>query len=449
MTSFRTAVLILGAGLLGIGVFVVPPQPTAPSRPAPDVSWNSPVEVASGAAVRGRWRMNDSDWRFVDDPTVALPDDDTAHVVWTDHPRRDLFFQAYGPDGTSRLDSTTNVSQTPETFSWLPRMAVHPGAPDTLYVLWQEIIFSGGSHGGDILFARSTNGGRSFSPPRNLSRSPAGDGKGRLTAKRWHNGSLDLAVDSTGTLYAAWTEYEGRLWLRRSANGAASFSDPIYVAGSDETPARAPSLAVDETGRVHLAWTVGETPDADIHYARSDSSGHAFAPPRQIAPSAGYSDAPTLAIDETGTLHLAYGERPNGPFRASHVRYTQAPPDSSFAPPIVLSRRHAEAYAGAGYPSLRVGPDSTLYVLWELFPSVQGRPRALGFISSSNRGHSFSRPVVLPGSENPAHGFNGSQQGLLMEKLAVNAHGTLAVVNSTFQPNTTSHIWLYRGHATP
>ena len=449
MTSLRTVVLLLGAGLLGIGVVVVAPSSTAPSRPTPDVAWTPPMEVASGAAVRGRWRMNESDWRFVDDPTVALTDDDTAHVVWAHHPRRDLFFQAYGPDGTPRLDSTTNVSQTPETFSWLPRMVTHPGAPDTLYVLWQEIIFSGGSHGGDILFARSTDGGRSFSDPRNLSRSPAGDGKGRLTAERWHNGSLDLAVDSSGTLYAAWTEYEGRLWLRRSPDGGRSFSSPVYVAGTDATPARAPTIALDTAGRVHLAWTVGETPDADIHYAQSDTSGRAFGTPRPVASSAGHADAPTLAIDSTGTIHLAYGERPDGPFRASHVRYTHAPPDSAFATPIVLSRRHAEAYDSAGFPSLRVGPDDTLYVLWELFPTVKGRPRALGFIASRAGGRTFSRPTVLPGSDNPAHGFNGSQQGLLMEKLAVNAHGRLAVVNSTFQPQTTSHIWLYRGHPTP
>jgi hypothetical protein len=46
-----------------------------------------------------------------------------------------------------------------------------------------------------------------------------------------------------------------------------------------------------------------------------------------------------------------------------------------------------------------------------------------------------------------ALGFSGSQQGLLMEKLAVNAPGAIAVVNSTFKGNETSHIWLFRGQA--
>src|ERR671939_82717 len=82
-----------------------------------------------------------------------------------------------------------NVSRSPHTFSWLPRIAVSSADPRRVLVLWQEIIFSGGSHGGDILLARSEDGGRSFAPPLNLSNSRAGDGKGRLTRERWHNRS--------------------------------------------------------------------------------------------------------------------------------------------------------------------------------------------------------------------------------------------------------------------
>jgi hypothetical protein len=55
------------------------------------------------------------------------------------------------------------VSKNPASFSWLPKIVMTSGDPQAIYVLWQEIIFSGGSHGGDILFARSTDDGRTFS----------------------------------------------------------------------------------------------------------------------------------------------------------------------------------------------------------------------------------------------------------------------------------------------
>jgi hypothetical protein len=56
-------------------------------------------------------------------------------------------------------------------------------------------------------------------------------------------------------------------------------------------------------------------------------------------------------------------------------------------------------------------------------------------------------PSVVPGTVNPELGFNGSRQGLLMRKLAVNESGAVAVVNSTFKRNETSHVWLFRGQA--
>src|SRR5690606_19367164 len=123
------------------------------------------------------------------------------------------------------------------------------------------------SHGGEIFFSRSDDGGKSFSRPLNLSGTEAGDGKGRLTEKQWHNGSLDLAVGDDGVLYAAWTEYEGRLWITRSEDGGESFDEPQQVSGSFDTPARAPALAVDDD-HVYLAWTVGESESANIHLSR-------------------------------------------------------------------------------------------------------------------------------------------------------------------------------------
>jgi hypothetical protein len=38
-------------------------------------------------------------------------------------------------------------------------------------------------------------------------------------------------------------------------------------------------------------------------------------------------------------------------------------------------------------------------------------------------------------------------QGLLMDKLAVSESGAVAVVNSTFQRNEASHVWLIRGQS--
>src|SRR5918992_2926241 len=263
--------------------------------------WHGSTDIAVGRAERGAWRMNESRYDYVDDPTVATDDRGGIAVAWVDQARKDVLFQRFSADGR-KLGQWVNVSRSPAVFSWLPRIVVD--SEQGVFVLWQEIIFSGGSHGGDILFARSEDGGRTFSEPENLSNSVAGDGKGRIDKDRWHNGSLDLVV-SGNALYAAWTEYEGALWLRRSTDGGRSFSEKTLV--KDEKPARAPALAV-QGNTVYLAWTVGDDPSADIRVARSTDGGASFGKPVIVDRSKGYSDAPKLALDAHGTLHLVYSE---------------------------------------------------------------------------------------------------------------------------------------------
>ena len=413
-----------------------------------EVIWKDRVEVALGAAQRGPWRMNESEFRYVDDPTVALTDQGAVGVAWADQSRQDIFF-LFEPDGRQRFADPVNVSRSPEIFSWLPRMVMNSNEPGEVFILWQEIVFSGGSHGGEIFFARSTDGGKSFSEPVNLSNSKAGDGKGRLSASYWHNGSLDLVQGPQGTLYAAWTEYQGALWFSRSTDRGRSFSDPTRVAGDDLSPARGPSLAIGTGGDVYLAWTLGEDPAADIHYAVSKDGGQSFGQPRLAIKSAGHSDAPKIAVDGKGVVHMVYAESPAGPLHRYHIRYARLKEEKKgFIDPREISAPQTEEFTSANFPSLALDGKGNLLVLWELFPDLRGRSQGLGYTVSQDGGQTFTPPRVLPGSLDPELGYNGSQQGLLMRKLAVNEAGGIAVVNSTFKLNEESHIWLIRGRLT-
>jgi hypothetical protein len=409
------------------------------AQAAEPLAWHGSTEIAAGRGERGPWRMNESSFDYVDDPSVAIDERGDNLVVWVDQARKDVLFHRLSATGAKRGDPV-NVSRSPATFSWLPRIALSPRDPGKVFVLWQEIIFSGGSHGGDILFARSGDGGKTFSRPLNLSNSPAGDGKGRIRRGIWHNGSLDIAVGADGAVYAAWTEYEGALWFSRSGDGGQRFSPPVRVAGSDDRPARAPSLARGPGRAVYLAWTVGEDHAADIRVAASADGGTSFGEPGIVAPSPGYSDAPKLAVDPRGTLHLVYAETPGGPFGPSRIRYTRSSDGArTFGPPREISA------PGAGYPALSVDADGNLYALWELLRDTREHPRGLALAVSRDGGRSFTVPAVVPGSIDPAGGVNGSNQGLLMRKLAVSGRGGVAIVNSSLKRDERSRVWLIRG----
>ncbi|WP_156885598.1 sialidase family protein [Massilia niastensis] len=406
---------------------------------APRVDWQPPIEIATGGGTKGAWRQNESDYDYVDDGTVAYLADGRLALAWVDQRSKDVLFQTRGGDGKVAT-ATVNASRNGATFSWHPRIAASPGADRAVYLLWQEIIFSGGSHGGDILFARSLDGGRSFGAPVNLSSSIGGDGKGRVSSKIWSNGSLDLAVAANGTVYAAWTEYDGALWLIRSVDAGASFSRPARIAGDARLPARGPSLATGRADAVWLAWTVGEDDDADIRVAVSTDAGRSFGQPRLIGVKDAYADAPRLAIGHDGSVHLVYAERPDRMSDASKVKYARADAGSdSFDAPRTISMPVA-----AGYPALATDANGRVHVLWELFPRPDARPRGLGFAVSSDRGLTFGPSRLVPGSEDPA-GVNGSHQGLLGKKLAVGKDGAITVINSSLGFGQASRIWLIQG----
>ncbi len=413
--------------------------------PAQMIKWQPPVEIATGGGTKGPWQQNESNFDYVDDPSVAwLPGGATA-IVWVDHRNKDVLFQIIERDGSGRLRAPVNISRTPDVFSWLPRIVVSPRDPQQLFVLYQEIVFSGGAHGGEMFFSRSLDGGRTFTPPINLSRSKPGDGKGRLTKERWHNGSFDLAIARDGTLYAAWTEFDGPLWFTSSTDAGASFARPRQIAGSEDEPVRAPSLAVAPDGTVYLAWTYGESKSADIHVAIV--SGDRPVTPVIAARTPTYSDAPKLAVDTHGTVHLVYAETRGGFFDRARIYYTHSRgnygrarhDELSFVPPTAISPE------GAAFPALEVDKLGRILVLWERTADEHGRSQGLGLALSRDGGAHFKTTDVVEHSRDPAGGFNGSQQGQLMNKLAF-ANDSVAIVNSSLDTGRGSRVWLLRGH---
>jgi hypothetical protein len=406
------------------------------------VRWRGTFEIASGGGERGAWRQNDSDYDYVDDPSVALDADGNTIVVWVDQRHKDVFLQRFGPHGRRQFVAPINVSRSPEVFSWLPRIAV---SGDDVFVVWQEIVFSGGSHGGEAFFARSRDGGETFDAPMNLSRTKAGVGKGRINAEVWNNGSLDLALGGEGQIFVAWTEYEGALSFVRSEDHGATFSAPRQIhAGTP--PARAPALATDRDGTVYLAWTVGEQRDADLRLAVSTDGGASFGEPNVLAPSDAYSDAPKLAVDADGTLHVAYAESRGGPFDAFHIRYTRSRDrGQTFEESRPLSR--PQPPRSTAFPMLALDGERVV-VSWELYESPRELPRGLALTYSTDGGATFAEPHTVDASVDRDGGYNGSHQGRLMRKLAVR-DGRVVLANSALAHGERSRVWLVRGELPP
>ena len=418
-------------------------QPQAEREVDGAVAWQSLTTVADGDGHRGPWRMNESEFHYVDDPAVALSGDGDSLVAWVDNRAKEIFLTRIDSRGEPRDAGPTRVSSSPEVFSWLPRLIVAPDERQVL-VTWQEIEFTGGSHGGEILLARSEDGGASFAEPVNLSNSRAGAGKGRLDAETWDNGSLDLVLAADGTVLVAWTEYEGRLKVVHSTDGGRSFSDPVHVAGDGDRPARAPALtAAGDT--VLVAWTFGEDPAADIHIAASDDRGGSFSTPRPVHERPGHADAPALAVADDGTVHLVHAEGRDGPQGPGQLVYTRSAGNPlTFEPARVVLEQSPRARAHAGFPELAAAGEQVI-IAWHILELERPVALGLGLMHSDNGGGRFSGPELIPGTEPPEGGIGGGLQGLLTRKLATDASGSVALAHSLFVPDQASQIKLVRG----
>lgn len=411
----------------------------------PGVEWNERIEVTSGEAEIGPWKMNRSNFNYVDDPTVAVDEKGKVTVAWVDNNRKDIYLQKFDADGKPIFDRPTRVSKNHEVFSWLPKMATSKNG-QKIYVLWQEIVFSGGTHGGEAFFAMSDNGGRTFSSSQNLSESKAGDGKGRLSRELWHNGSLDIAKSSDGSVYATWTEYEGRLLFSRMPPDRDEFTDPMHVGGSFDAPARGPTLATDGDGRICIVWTVGNADSENMRSISSSDSGVSFTDPKSILEADGHADSPKISMEPNGTIHLVYGEGPKGPPGPYQIKYSRKPPDqSTFRTPRTISRPQSDKLLSTHFPALARDGEGNLFVLWELYPDPGAHPRGLGFTYAGKADTSFAPPSVIPGTTAKKHGVNGSLQGHLMRKMDVNEKGKIGVVNSRIEQGSQSRIFLNIG----
>ena len=408
------------------------------------LQWQEPKTLAEGPAIRGPWRMNDSDFRYVDDPTVAMNRDGWTAVAWADQAEQDLFFQLYDPEGTAQHDEPVRLSRSPDTFSWLPRLVLDESDPPVIHALWQEIVFSGGSHGGEIHAARSTDGGESFSSPENLSQTEAGAGKGRQSRNEWQNGSLDLIRDDQGALHAAWTEYEGGLYYAHTTEDDTDFSEPVRVAGDSDQPARGPALTA-RADDILLVWASGETPDADLHFTRLQDGEPAS--PKTAVTSDDHLDAPGLATDSEGQTHLVFAASDAGPQGPHEIRHAElAPDDQAFGEATRISEPSPEeGFDRAHFPEIALDGQDRAVILWELYPQEWQRPLALGLAYRASGEDGFSDPMRVPGTGDFEAGVQGSLQGLFMRKLAVNSSGRIAVVNATFLPQEQSRITLLRG----
>lgn len=223
-----------------------------------------------------------------------------------------------GATFSTPADASTSLAND-DDFQDKEWLAVDRGAGSrfrgNVYVSWTD--FSSSSL--FIAFSRSTNGGRSFKSPINLSVSGAVQGSMPVVAP---NGDVYVA-------YFFITGGETGIAIVKSTDGGASFDAPKKIAFFQEltqvtgiSNVRAnsfPAITVDKNNFVHVVYSAPPKflgPDrSDVFYIRSTDGGASFSAPLKLNddPTNTTQLLPAIAAADDGALGVKWWDRRNDP----------------------------------------------------------------------------------------------------------------------------------------
>lgn len=218
---------------------------------------------------------------------------EALNIVWGDTltgVRRVVFTRS--TDQGETFTDLVDVSRSPgDAFE--PEIAVDRS--DNINVVWEDSAPGNKS----IMFARSTDHGETFTEPLRVSE---GDGDAV---------EPNLAVDESGRIYVAWSETIGdstQLMFARSIDGGESFSDPLNISDNSGADMRKAALAASGNG-VYIVYNNDESRSRQLYVVRSNNAGESFADPVQLSnanASRGRAHSGALALDKQGVLHVAW-----------------------------------------------------------------------------------------------------------------------------------------------
>jgi hypothetical protein len=252
---------------------------------------------------------------------------------------------------------------------------------------------SGGSPGyADIFYRRSSDGGKTWSYPVNLSRSPTGSSRAQME------------IDSNDNIHVVWDEGWDKLsgqgeplfsTYTSSSDGGESWSSPTSFSYPEGTNAQL-AAGSDGQGGVVVVWRATSRPE--IYCAQSSDNGASWSPPMVIPdifarPWTGPFDMYDMATDSGGHVHLVVVGRLSSEEDRLGVYHLEWD-GTSWSPPTAI-------YREAGfpeYPKIVISEGNKLHVAWFVREvSGEGGNYEVWY-SSSQSASPAQTPVPLPTS---------------------------------------------------
>ena len=355
---------------------------------------------------------------------------DASHRLWRAAASGDYVVVSYSDDEGRTFSTPVRVNAQPERIAAdgdnRPKIAV--AQDGTIHVSFTAHLAQ--PYAGNIRLSRSTDGGRTFSPPVTVN--------DNLDPISHRFESIVLAPD--GRLHIVWVDKRDQAAAGKDYAGAALY----YAELDDGAHVGANRKVIDhscECCRIALALDRDDTPViAWRQIFGRDTRDHALqrldgrSPVIRVAEDNWNIDAcphqgPTLAISESGTYHVAW-------FTNSATRqglyYARATDRNTFSEPLAFGNTEAQP----AHPALLAVGDH-IYLAWKEFDGKQATVRAM---LSTDDGAQWSEPWIVAaaagGSDLPQLVRNG-ESAFLSWNAQREGYRLLALNNQRLAQNVT------------
>jgi predicted neuraminidase len=343
-------------------------------------------------------------------------------------------------------------AETDAGQDWVPQI-VTDGLGNWVAV-WESTDTLGGTIGADvdILVARSSDNGETWTPPAALNTNAATDSG--------HDRYPHIATDGGGNWVVVWQSFDtlggtvGNDWdifVARSTNNGATWSSPETLNTNADTDAGAdvfPQIAADGSGVWVVVWqsndTLGATigNDQDILFSRSIDDGVTWSDPEPLNTNAdtdaGHDYGPRLAADGLGNWIVVWqsndtlGNTIGGDF---DILFARSDDDGqTWSAPAVLNTNADTDSGGDFHPHVAADGSGNWIVVWESNDTLGG---TVGndydiFLSvSADDGQTWSTPAALNTNADTDHTEQSSPPYDGLPRIATDAQGNWVVVWQT------------------
>ncbi len=305
-------------------------------------------------------------------PTIAVDGSGNVHIAWYDYTNYDgsgtdldIFYKRWNT--TTAAWTTTEVVSTESTdFSYDPTIAVDGSG--NVHIAWEGRTDYGSSGTDDDIFYKRWNANTAAWTTTEVVSTESADNSYYPT----------IAVDDSGNLHLTWmdwTDYSGSgtdadIFYKRWYAITAAWTTTEVVSTESTDDSWCPTIAVDDSGNVHIAWYDytnynGSGTDWDIFYKYWNATTAAWNTTEVVsAESTGYSEEPTIAVDGSRNVHIAWNDPTDyggsGMDRDIFYKYWDATTANWTTTEVVST----ESTGYSRYPTIAADGSGNVHIAW-------------------------------------------------------------------------------------